>query len=162
MTLPIAFPVVAFIPDSGKGAEPGLESVEGHYRPLPYLWLSTVREGFLRNAILVDSSEKVWRITGLVDLGPTNPIRRLIPFLRGDGRHRIQYEVVEEPPIPFPEVVERVCASMWANLDDWRDDEAIAGENGKPKDETKMMERRVARVRKTKSIKKLADLLDRL
>jgi hypothetical protein len=160
MTLPVAYPAIAFVPSLEKGAEPGHESVESHHREIPYIWGPLFRQGQFLNSVLVDSKGQCWRIVEIVDLGLTNPIRKLVPFLRRYGMHRVRVEVVEEPAIPFEQLIDRVCAAMRANPDDWRDDEAIAGENGPPQGEAEMMERRIGKVRRAKTIKRLITILD--
>lgn len=57
------------------------------------------------------------------------------------------------------EVKERVCASIRANPDDWRDDEAIAGEAGPPRDEEELLEEMQAAVRAAETLPQLISAL---
>lgn len=51
------------------------------------------------------------------------------------------------------------CASITANPDRWRDDEAIAGEDGPPRDEQEMLDELQAGVRKAETLPQLINAL---
>ena len=51
------------------------------------------------------------------------------------------------------------AASVLSNPDDWRDDEAIAGEDGPPQDEQEMLDPRVAGIRAADSFEGIWEFL---
>ena len=57
------------------------------------------------------------------------------------------------------QVKDRVAASILANPDDWRDDEAIAGEAGPPREEQDLLDEMVAAVRAAASLPQIIDAL---
>ena len=73
--------------------------------------------------------------------------------------HRISQEIVEERKLLFAELQERICASIAANPDSWRDDEAIAGEDGPPRDEQEMLDDLQAAVRKARTVTQVINAL---
>lgn len=56
---------------------------------------------------------------------------------------------------------ERACASIEANPDDWRDDEAIAGEVAPPHEEREVMDELQASARAARSLPQLINALYR-
>ena len=52
-----------------------------------------------------------------------------------------------------------MAASVLSNPDDWRDDEAIAGEDGPPQDEQEMLDARVAGIRAADSVEGIWEFL---
>jgi len=53
------------------------------------------------------------------------------------------------------------CASIEANPDDWRDDEAIAGEDGPPREEQEMLDELQEAVRTAQTLPQLINALYR-
>lgn len=91
--------------------------------------------------VLVDSDLRCWRVIGLVDLGVTRPFwERTLRFLVQQSVHRIDQQIVEIEPMTLEQVKARAAEAIQANPDDWRDDEAIAGEAGPPRDEQDLLD----------------------
>jgi len=57
------------------------------------------------------------------------------------------------------QVKDRVAASIQANPDDWRDDEAIAGEAGPPREEQELLDELEASVRTAASLPQIINVL---
>ena len=57
------------------------------------------------------------------------------------------------------QVKDRVAASIQANPDDWRDDEAIAGEAGPPREEQELLDELEASVRAAASLPQIINVL---
>jgi len=57
------------------------------------------------------------------------------------------------------EVKDRVAASIQSNPDDWRDDEAIAGEAGPPREEQELLDELKASVRAAASLPQIINVL---
>lgn len=111
--------------------------------------------------VLVDPTGRSWEITGVRDLGVVGSLfGRILRFLVQQSDHAIEMDLVEGAPMSLDEVKGRVCVSIDANPDDWRDDEAIAGEAGEPQDELELLERIKARINKAKTLKAIVKVLD--
>ena len=111
--------------------------------------------------LLVDLSGRAWRIVGMTDLGMEagGLVERL--YVRAFGVHRIRYELSEELRLTLDRIKEQVCTAIRDHPDIWRDDEAIAGEGGRPpRDEQEMLEELMTKVRNAKSILELMAVLD--
>jgi hypothetical protein len=111
--------------------------------------------------ILVDLSGRAWRIVGMSDLGmeADGPLDRF--WASVFGSHRVHYELSDELGLALDEIKDRVCTAIKDHPDAWRDDEAIAGEGGRPpRDEQEMLEELLAKVRGAKSILELMAVLD--
>jgi hypothetical protein len=75
--------------------------------------------------------------------------------------HRIDQQLIEIEPLALDQVKERACASIEANPDDWRDDEAIAGEVAPPREEREMLDELQAAVRMAQTLPQLINALYR-
>ena len=62
-------------------------------------------------------------------------------------------------PITLDQLKDRMAASILSNPDDWRDDEAIAGEDGPPQDEQELLDARVAGIRAADSVEGIWEFL---
>jgi hypothetical protein len=62
-------------------------------------------------------------------------------------------------PITLDQLKDRMAASILSNPDDWRDDEAIAGEDGPPQDEQELLDARIAGVRAADSVEGIWEFL---
>jgi hypothetical protein len=81
--------------------------------------------------LIIDVEGRCWRISSVRDLGPTGGFwSRTFLFFTGD--HRVDQALVPIPEMTFEDAKARLCAAIQNNPDHWRDDEAIAGEGGRP------------------------------
>jgi len=161
--LPMQFPVLALRrPIFHTEGEPEHEDIEvfEHEGLLKHIdrWLAKKKD--LVGALFVDATGRSWRVLDMVDLGAGGRSWRKILNIIFRTNRLIRYELREEERIPFETLRDRVCASIQANPDTWRDDEAIAGEDGPPRDEQEMLDELTERVRKTTDFHKMIKVLD--
>ncbi|WP_374572167.1 hypothetical protein [Phenylobacterium sp.] len=159
---PLAFPVLAFAPDVGRHAMPGRERLDYFLDEEGFSTCTSwdLEYGSRQGMLLADCAGRCWRIVRVEDLGVTRGFwERVLRFLLQQSVHRISQEIVEEPALSLVDLKERVCASIAANPDDWRDDEVIAGEAGPPRDEQELLGELQAAVRKAETLPQLINAL---
>ncbi len=103
--------------------------------------------------VLVDNAGRSWEITGVRRRHDLSIGKRISLFLSRE--YSIEVDLAEREPISFQELMMRVIETIDANPHEWRDDEAIAGESGPPRDEMEMLEEIKDRVRKAQSVDEL-------
>lgn len=161
--LPFRYPLLAFGRDVGRNAQAGREAVTwfGDDEDVSTCKGWDLKHGARMGMVLIDPTGRSWEIVGVRDLGIVGSVLgRIVRFVFQQNDHAIQMDLVELPSISLDEVKARVCASIGANPDDWRDDEAIAGESGEPQNEILLLERIKARVRKAKTLEAIVKVLD--
>ena len=110
--------------------------------------------------LIVDSAGRCWKISRVLDLGiPGSFLGRMMRWLVGYRYHRLEQDLVEAPSISLDEVKARICESVQTYPDDWRDDEAVAGEDGSPRDEQEMLDELKARVRAAQTLAQVINAL---
>jgi hypothetical protein len=110
--------------------------------------------------VVVGPDLECWKVVGVIDLGVVGPFwERLLRFLVQQSVHRIDQQVEAIEPMTLEQVKDRVAASIQANPDDWRDDEAIAGEVGPPREEQELLDELKASVRDAASLPQLINAL---
>jgi hypothetical protein len=165
MMRPYKFPLICLTPSSGPNATPGIEEVEWHRQP-PFLNIMSqpeLKRGEEVGWLIIDANLRVWRIAELKDLGRMKNTGWVdwLWWALGHGHHRyVRPELVEQPPMSWEAVKARVCASIQANPDYWRDDEAIAGEVAPPRDEQEMLDELTERCRQATSMGMLIERLE--
>lgn len=162
--LPFKYPLFAFGRDVGRNAQAGRETVTwfGDDEDVSTCKGWDLKHGARMGMILVDPTGRCWEIVGVKDLGIVGSVLgRIVRFVFQQNDHAIEMDLAERPPMSLDQVKDRVCASIDANPDDWRDDEAIAGESGEPQDELELLDRLKSRVRKAKTLKGVVKILDR-
>lgn len=108
--------------------------------------------------LLVDREGRSFRVASFTKLARTGGFwRRLLDTM--NGIWRVEHQLSDEGAISFEALQQRVCNSITANPDHWRDDEAIAGEDGPPVEEEVLLEALRERVRKSRSLKEIMDVL---
>ena len=106
-------------------------------------------------AILIDESGRCRQIEDVVDRGPWGRgLCKLVNTIFREDR-LAEYRYAMAPTISWAEVRERVVDAIRANPGYWRDDEAVAGEDGPPRDEEEMLEERIEAVRRSTSMQEL-------
>jgi hypothetical protein len=161
-TPPLNFPILALGPDVGRNSIPGRERLEYFLDEEDFSTSTSwdLKYGARQGMFLADSAGRFWRVVRVDDLGVTRGIwERALRFLLQQSVHRISQKIVEEPALSFRELKARVCTSVAANPDSWRDDEAIAGEDGPPRDELEMLEGLQAAVRKAETVPQIINAL---
>jgi hypothetical protein len=158
----LSFPVLAFRPDYGRYPVTGRELLTWFVdeEDLSSCGDWELRRGGRLGMVIVDQRLTCWIVEQVIDLGVTKPFwERFWRFLNRQILHRVDQILVQLEPFKLDQVKERVCAALEANPDDWRDDEAIAGEVGPPRDESEMMDERQAGVRAAGSLTQLINFL---
>lgn len=155
---PPILPVVCF----AMALEGGYEQIdwylsEDHFTSVtPY----EIKRGRRVGALVVDVEGTIRRIIGVTDLGPGGTgWKKALRILFGCSRH-VSYQFAEEAPISFSEIRDRACTSIRMDRDCWRDDEAVAGESGPPREDEDMMEEQVARIQQATNMRELVDALE--
>lgn len=152
--LPFKFPILT-VP--GLDPEKWWERVDIHEDEN---WFTTLDRHDLKTReqvgrVLMDAAGRSWRIVDLHDLGLKGSGLWERFWSAVFGNHRVRYEFSEELHLPFEDIKESICTAIRAKPDSWRCDEAIAGEDGPPREEEEMLEELIGKVRKAKSPRKL-------
>jgi hypothetical protein len=158
----LTFPVLALGPDVGRFAMPGRDRLDYFLNDDDFSTCTSwdLKHGARQGMLLADSAGRCWRIASVEDLGVTRGLlERVLRFLLQQSVHRISQELTEEPALLLVELQERVCASIAANSDSWRDDEAIAGEDGPPRHEQEMLDELQAAVREARTLPQVLNAL---
>lgn len=160
--LPIQFPILALVPDYGGWAVEGLEMVEWFMSEEEFTDLSTTELKKRKHTamLLVDVAGRCWRVLKVTRIGlPGRGAYKLLNLIFRD-QHLVRYEVEEAPAVPFEEVRRRVCGSIQSHPDMYRDDEAIAGEAGLPRDEQEMLDELTDKARAASNMRELIDVFE--
>jgi hypothetical protein len=110
--------------------------------------------------VVMDVAGRSWRILEVHDLGLKGSGLWARFWSAVLGNHRVRYDLSEELHLPFEEIKESICTAIRAKPDSWRDDEAIAGEDGPPREEEEMLDELIGKVRTAKSPRKLITAID--
>ncbi len=110
--------------------------------------------------VVVGPDLQCWKVVGVIDQGVVGPFwERVFRFLVQQSVHRIDQQIEVIDPMTLNQVKDRVAASIQANPDDWRDDEAIAGEAGPPRGEQELLDELEASVRAAGSVPQIINVL---
>jgi len=158
----VAFPALGFAAIAGKGADPGLERVVAFFSPEDFSTAASWElDHWPRLAMEVaDTAGRRWKIVGMVDLGTIGPLWvRILRAIVQQRVHRLQFDLIELEPQSLDDIKARVGACIQANPDDWRDDEAIAGEAGPPREEQELLDEMKNAVREAASVPQIISVL---
>jgi hypothetical protein len=158
----VAFPALGFAAIAGKGADPGLERVVTFSNAEDFSTAASWElDHWPRLAMEVaDAAGRRWKIVEVVDLGIIGPLwMRALRALLQQSVHRLRLDLIELEPQTLDDVKARVCACIQANPDDWRDDEAIAGEAGPPREEQELLDELKTAVRNAQSVPQIISAL---
>ena len=156
------FPALAFCRDVGRYSEAGREKVE-YFLGLEDFSTCTswqLKYGERLGMVLVGPDLRCWKVVRVIDLGVVGPFwGRLLRFLVRQSLHRIDQQIEAIEPMTLEQVKDRVVASIQANPDDWRDDEAIAGESAPPREEQELPDELADSVRAAASLPQIINAL---
>jgi len=158
----LTFPALAFCRDVGRHAEAGREKMEYFLAPADFSTCTSweLQHGIRLGMVLVGPDLQCWKIVGVIDRGVVGPFwERLLRLLVRQSVHRIDHRIEAVDPMTLEQVKDRVAASIQANPDDWRDDEAIAGEAGPPREEQELLDELEASVRTAASLPQIINVL---
>ena len=136
-------------------AQPGRESWELFWDAEFFATCNRRRVSDRNGMLIVDVEGRCWRISSVRDLGVTGGLgSRIFLFLTGD--HRLDQTLVPIPDMTFGDAKACLCAAIQNNPDQWRDDEAIAGEGGQPPiKEQDLLEEMKAQIMRSNSVLEL-------
>jgi hypothetical protein len=156
-SLPFKFPVLSIPIPGQRGWWARVECLSSA-QPLTLLGRRDRKRGGGVGLLIVDASGRAWRITGMIDrdIKPRHPIAWMFHVVF--GIHPVEYELVEET-LSFAEIKSRVCEAIQAYSSAWRDDEALAGEDGPPRDEQEMLEEVKTKVRRANTVLELMAII---
>ncbi len=156
------FPALAFCRDVGRYSEVGREKVQYFLGPEDFSTCTSweVKHGERLGMLVVGPDLQCWKIVGVIDQGVVGPLwGRVFRFLVQQSVHRIDQQIEAIDPMTLDQVKDRVAASIQANPDDWRDDEAIAGEADPPREEQELLDDLVASVHAAASLPQIINVL---
>ena len=155
-------PAIGFRQDVGRYATPGLEKFVEFSSSEDFAICNgwELKYGARNGMVLVDSELRSWRVVSVTRLGIVPPLWSfLLRFLLQQAPYWVDQELEPLEPITLDQLKDRMAASVLSNPDDWRDDEAIAGEDGPPQDEQEMLDARVAGIRAADSVEGIWEFL---
>ena len=158
------FPAFGFRQDVGRYATPGLEKFDQFDIAEDFAVCSQwdLKYGSRNGMVLVDANLRCWRVVRVRRLGIRPPLwSYLLRLLFQQALYQVDVELEPLEPITLDQLKDRMTASILSNPDDFRDDEAIAGEAGPPQDEQELLDAIVAGIRAADSVEGIADFVDR-
>lgn len=158
-------PLLVFVPPGGSDAVSEGWYVEDFSRSgFTTIHPAELHQDRWRGMIVNSKDGRRWEIKSVRDGGVVGNWPKVVkgivsrlPFLM----HHAIVEAVELEPHSLDQIKDRAIDIIRANPDDWRDDEAIAGEDGEPRDEQEMLEELIAAVRAAPSLPGIIDALYR-
>ncbi len=116
--------------------------------------------GFGAGTLLVDASGRAWDVLGRqTEWSEFNLWRRVAAKLFKVAPP-VELSYSERAPMAWDELVERVCASIGANFDDWRNDRLALGLDGaEPMDDAVQMDILKGQVRRARTLDQLNTLI---
>lgn len=157
--LPITFPAIGIGPSHTVTCKPGSEDFVDfrNERDLTRCSRYDLERDVLVRMQLLDSAGRGWRIRSVKDLDAG---AKVLCWFRDHLRlgRRIELDIVEADAIPFEAFKNRLCQAIQDDPLSWRDDEAIAGEAGPPRDEHELLEELKAKVRGAETIAEIIEI----
>jgi len=156
------FPVLTFGPDVGRYAVEGREVLDWLVNEEDFSTCMSwdLKHGARQGMLLADNAGRCWRIVSVKDLGVVGGFWvRVLRLLVQQSVHRISQQVVEEPALSLRDVKERVCASIEADRDRWRGDDAIVDEDGELRNDQEILDELMAAVRRAETLPQVINAL---
>ena len=147
----LTYPLLGLGPWRRRGGAPSEEAWDWFRDPDDFRLCETWKVDGRVGMLIFDSTGRCWRITSVH--APKNFWRPCFPFVF--LTQPLEQELVELPPLSFGEVQDRFCSAIQNNPDYWRDDEAIAGEDGPPRDEQELLDEMKAQVMRARNVPEL-------
>lgn len=165
MKAELSFPALIFEPYEGADSKPGYERVEG-FIDSKYFWTLHASEGRGEGRVgwvVVGNDGRCWKILSVTagDIASSGPWPiKLLRSLIGLNRRHANYELLELPPMSLEQIKDKVVEIIMQRPDAWWDDEAIAGEDGEPREAEDMIDELIARVRNAASMLEVIDVVE--
>lgn len=152
-SLPFQFPVLTFSPDTGPDGSPGSLFLDYFVDPDDFSRCEAWKLDFRDGMMIADSSSRCWNVLDVRVLGRIGPLwMRVVRVVLRCSVYRVSCGLSEAPPLSFHQLKDRVCSAIDGNPEQWWDDEALAGEDGPPRDEQEMRDELKAEVRRAQSV----------
>ena len=157
--LPLQFPVISIAPRVRHDGVRGGEDVRFFHSARGFgvceAWQLKFhsRDGMF----LADSTGRCWRIVQVHNLGLTG--WGWVFLFLGQPVYKVSCELEEVQALSLDDLKERICVAIQSNPDYWRDDEAIAGCCGPPRDEQEMLQELQDKVRQARSVPQIINAL---
>ena len=109
--------------------------------------------------LIADGEGRCWRVSSVRDLGVAKGYgslgERVMRFLFRNPLRRVDMTLDPVAAMTFADLQAHFCAAIQSNPDHSRDDEAIAGEHGPPRDEQDLLDEKKALVMRSNSVPEL-------
>jgi hypothetical protein len=149
--LPFKWPVLGFGPDVGPWSDFLVRFSKAEQFETCGSW--SLKNGARAGMILVDSSGRCWEMVALRKLDVAGSFwTQILRFLIRQVVYNVEADLIEQAPITLEQVKARVVETVVAHSHQWIDDEALAGEAGKPQTERAQLKRLKERVSRAKSV----------
>lgn len=159
-SLPFQFPVLTFSPDPGPDGVLGPEFLDYFVSPEHFSTCEAWKRDYRDGMMIADSSGRCWMIVDVRILGRIGPLwMRVVRVLLRCSLYRVACGLSEAPPLSFQQLKDRVCSAIDGNPEQWWDDEALAGEDGPPRDEQEMRDELKSEVRRAQSVAEIIKAL---
>lgn len=159
-SLPFRFPVLTFSPNPGRAGVRGREFLDYFVGPGDFSRCESWKLKFREGMTVADSNGLCWTIVDVQNLGPTDRFwMRIVRLLLRCSVYRVSCGLSEAAPLPLHSLKDRVCSAIDGNPEQWWDDEALAGEDGPPRDEQEMLDELKTEVRRAQSVAEIIKAL---
>jgi hypothetical protein len=158
----ITFPALAFAPIGGVGERPACERLTWFVDANDFATSTSweLEHWPRQGMVLVDAQGRSWKIARVIKGPVVGPLwGRPLRTLTRQNVHRLEQDLIEAEPLSLEDVKMRVYDAIQTNPDDWRDDEAIAGEAGPPREEQELLDELKSPVRKAHSVPQIINAL---
>lgn len=152
-SLPFQFPVLTFSLDPGRDGIPEREFLDYFVGPDDFSTCESWKLKFRNGMTVADSAGRCWAVIHVQTLGRKGRFwMRIVRILLRCSLYRVSCGLSEVAPLSLHSLKDRVCSAVDGNPEQWRDDEALAGEDGPPRDEQEMLDELKAAVRRARSV----------
>ncbi len=159
-SLPFQFPALTFSPDPGRAGIRGREFLDYFVDMDGFSRCEEWKLDFRQGMMVADSSGRCWNVLDVRVLGRIGPLwMRVVRVVLRCSVYRVSCGLSEAPPLSFQQLKDRVCSAIDGNPERWWDDEALAGEDGPPRDEQEMRDELKADVCRAQSVAEIIKAL---
>lgn len=165
MSADLSFPALTFEPYEGADSKPGDEDVDC-ITDAKYFWTLHASEGGGEGRVgmvVVGNDGRCWKVLSVTagDIAWSGPWPiKLLRSLVGLNRRQANCELLELPPMSLEQIKDKVVEIIMQRPWAWWDDEAIAGEDGEPREAEEMIDELIARVRNAASMSEVSDVVE--
>ena len=159
-SLPFQFPVLTFSPDTGPDGSLGSLFLDYFVDPDDFSRCEAWKLDFRNGMMIADSSGRCWNVLDVRVLDRIGPLwMRVVRVVLRCSVYRVSCGLSEDRPLSLPQLKDWVCSAIDGNPEQWWDDEALAGEDGPPRDEQDMRDELKTEVRRAQSVAEIIKAL---